>query len=106
MTIKHSDLPEKCPPQAWERPLRELPALTEQLATMCSQHTTHHNSLRVLCESAQQTPGKYLPHDLLVCQMTSKVAWMAGFAEAMSVVLKHIDSVSPAGGGTGWRRSN
>lgn len=74
---------------------REISALTNQLAKMLGEQATSRNSLRELAEAGIATPGKYLPHDLLVCNMTSKVAWMAGFSEAMSVVLAHIDSAMP-----------
>lgn len=74
---------------------REISAVTSQLAKMLGEQTTSRNSLRELAEAGIATPGKYMPHELTVVGMTAKVAWMAGFSEAMSVVLAHIDSAMP-----------
>ena len=92
MAIKHSDLPEKCPPQSWERPPRGLSALTEQLATMCSEHTARHKSLRAFVEATQSNRTPYEPP---VLDTRERLLWHAGFYEAMCLVLEYIDDGAP-----------
>jgi len=75
---------------------REISAVTETLAAMCASHNSKHNSLRELAQTAIDCPGKYLPSYLHPAELrTSREAWYTGFVEAMTLVLKHIDSASP-----------
>lgn len=73
---------------------RETSALTEQLASMCSEHTSRNRSLRQMCSHAKDHPQGFAP-DVPEWTIEERANWYLGFMEAMQLVLNYIDSASP-----------
>lgn len=71
-----------------------LPAITETLAAMCSEHTASWKSLRSMCIYGKDHPQGFAP-DAPEWTIEERANWYLGFMEAMQLVLNYIDSASP-----------
>lgn len=73
---------------------RETSALTEQLASMCSEHTSRNRSLRSMCAHAKDHPQGFAP-DVPEWTIEERANWYLGFMTAMGLVLDYIDEATP-----------